>query len=265
MEKWRGSWHDAVCHAWIWNMQREINQKLPLPLAQFNVASCWVVSSCHTFFIGKPHTVSISELADSQSSFSIFHHPHIHGITCVGLLTFIMCWIYYTRQFFSLCVWGIFSLLFFAQGVHLGGWQPWDPQCDASGWRQVHLLCWKWLGQGQQHGRSAGYRQVPANEKCLIIKTLYALFFLMFYSGELMLLRLMSALAGNHSCLSLSILTKQSRLPNVHGCWIMSLWSGWQDTGGYLVIPQGQRREGIALDQMWWDKGLVFTLFTENW
>lgn len=98
VERWRGSLARRCLSCTNMKYAEKMNQTLlPLPLAQFNVASCWVVSSSLTvFFLRESYTISIRVLASIQSSFIIFHHPHISGITFPGLLTFILCWIFYT-------------------------------------------------------------------------------------------------------------------------------------------------------------------------
>lgn len=119
-------------------------------------------------------------------------------------------------------------IIFSPQGVHLGGWEPGDPQRDTSGWGQVYLLCREWPGQRQQHRVSIGYRQVPANEQHVINNYLYAsyFFFLPMLPGQLVLLWVMSAWLAIIPVTLCA--TKPSWPPNVYGCWIMALWAEWQ-------------------------------------
>lgn len=97
-----------------------------LPLAQFNVASRWVVSSSHAFFfLGKPY---IRWGTGKHSDYPL--HPHIHGITYTGLLTFILCWIFYIIQLFLATVWRIISG--FSSGCSSGRMGAWR----SSTWRE---------------------------------------------------------------------------------------------------------------------------------
>lgn len=99
----------------------------------------------------------------------------------------------------------------------MGGWEPGDPQRDASRWRQVHLLCREWPGQGQQHRNSVGYRQVPANEHCSIHIRLHDI-------SRTEGVALTDVSIDLQSFVSLPIPTN-TWPPNVYCCWIMAFWA----------------------------------------
>lgn len=148
--------------------EKNESNNVALPSVQFNVASCLVVLRSHTFFfpLGEPH-IKLSE-----------YPHHVSSPTCPWEKHSLDSWPSYCAEYFMShsSIWPgceEFTLVS-PQGVHLGGREPGDPQCDASGWRQVHLLCRERPGQSQQHGLAAGYRQVQLLN--LIKKSLYNLF-----------------------------------------------------------------------------------------
>ena len=127
------------------------------PSVQFNVAPCLVVLRSHTFFL----SLSLSWWTIYQT-FRVPHHfsSPTYPWEKHSLDSWPSCCTEYFMSHSSISPGCEAFTLVSPQGVHLGGWEPRDPQCDASGWRQVHLLRRERPGQSQQHGLSAGYRQV---------------------------------------------------------------------------------------------------------
>ena len=99
------------------------------PSVQFNVAPCLVVLRSHTFF-SLSLSLLVNRISNFQSTTSFFITHISMGKTLAGLLTFMLCWIFYVTQLYLTGLWSIHSG--FSSGCSSGRMGAWR----SSMWRE---------------------------------------------------------------------------------------------------------------------------------